>query len=103
MENLLKWLKSSYEHKKLLLINIFLSIYILINLIGGDRGLLSYFEKKKLVVNLKLLEQKLNKDLIDLEKKNSLLSEKINYDYIDILYREKFKFGKKEEIIIKIK
>ena len=96
-------IRSFFLRKKLLLINIFLSIYILTNLIGGDRGLLSYFEKKKLVVNLKLLEQKLNKDLIDLEKKNSLLSEKINYDYIDILYREKFKFGKKEEIIIKIK
>ena len=96
-------IRSFFSRKKLLLINIFLSIYILTNLIGGDRGLLSYFEKKKLVVNLKHLEQKLNKDLIDLEKKNSLLSDKINYDYIDILYREKFKFGKKEEIIIKIK
>ena len=96
-------IRSFFSRKKLLLINIFLSIYIFINLIGGDRGLLSYFEKKKLVVNLQLLEQKLNEDLIDLEKKNSLLSEKINYDYIDILYREKFKFGKKEEIIIKIK
>ena len=96
-------IRSFFSRKKLLLINIFLSIYILTNLIGGDRGLLSYFEKKKLVVNLKHLEQKLNEDLIDLEKKNSLLSEKINYDYIDILYREKFKFGKKEEIIIKIK
>ena len=96
-------IRSFFSRKKLLLINIFLSIYILTNLIGGDRGLLSYFEKKKLVVNLKHLEQKLYKDLKDLEKKNSLLSEKINYDYIDILYREKFKFGKKEEIIIKIK
>ena len=96
-------IRSFFSRKKLLLINIFLSIYILTNLIGGDRGLLSYFEKKKLVVNLKHLEQKLNKDLKDLEKKNSLLSQKINYDYIDILYREKFKFGKKEEIIIKIK
>ena len=96
-------IRSFFSRKKLLLINIFLSIYILINLIGGDRGLLSYFEKKKLVVNLKFLEQNLNKDLKDLEKKNSLLSEQINYDYIDILYREKFKFGKKEEIIIKIK
>ena len=96
-------IRSFFSRKKLLLINIFLSIYILINLIGGDRGLLSYFEKKKLVVKLELSEQKLNKNLKDLEKKNSLLSEKINYDYIDILYREKFKFGKKEEIIIKIK
>ena len=96
-------IRSFFSRKKLLLINIFLLIYILTNLIGGDRGLLSYFEKKKLVVNLQLLEQKLNEDLIDLEKKNSLLSEKINYDYIDILYREKFKFGNEEEIIIKIK
>ena len=71
-------IRSFFSRKKLLLINIFLSIYILINLIGGDRGLLSYFEKKKLVVNLKHLEQKLYKDLKDLEKKNSLLSEKIN-------------------------
>ena len=75
-------IRSFFSRKKLLLINIFLSIYILINLIGGDRGLLSYFEKKKLVVNLKHLEQKLNKDLKDLEKKNSLLSEKINYESI---------------------
>ena len=67
-------IRSFFSRKKLLLINIFLSIYILINLIGGDRGLLSYFEKKKLLVNSKLLEQKLNKDLIDFEKKNSLLS-----------------------------
>ena len=96
-------IRSFFSRKKLLLINIFLSIYILTNLIGGDRGLLSYFEKKKLVVNLKFLEQNLNKDLKDLEKKNSLLSEQINYDYIDILYREKFKFGNEEEIIIKIK
>ena len=96
-------IRSFFSRKKLLLINIFLSIYILTNLVGGDRGLLSYFEKKRLMVNLKLLEQKLNKNLKDLEKKNSLLSEKINYDYIDILYREKFKYGKKEEIIIKIK
>ena len=96
-------IRSFFSRKKLLLINIFLSIYILTNLIGGDRGLLSYFEKKETNGKFKALEQKLNKDLVDLEKKNSLLSQKINYDYIDILYREKFKFGKKEEIIIKIK
>ena len=57
-------IRSFFSRKKLLLINIFLSIYILTNLIGGDRGLLSYFEKKKLMVNLNALEQKLNKDLV---------------------------------------
>ena len=96
-------IRSFFSRKKLLLINIFLTLYILTHFIGGDRGLLSYFEKKKMLVNLKILQQNLNNELINFEKKNSLLSEKINYDYIDILYREKLKFGKKEEIIIKIK
>ena len=26
-----------------------------------------------------------------------------NFDYLDMLYREKLKYGKKEEIIIKLK
>ena len=45
----------------------------------------------------------LSKNLKKIQNKNSLLSEKIDLDYLDILYREKFKFGKKDEILIKIK
>ena len=37
----------SFKNKKLILINIFLTLYVGINLIGGERGLVSYFEKKK--------------------------------------------------------
>ena len=35
--------------------------------------------------------------------KNELLSSNLDLDFIDTIYREKFKFGKKEEIIIKLK
>ena len=38
----------SFKKKKFILFNIFLTLYIGINLIGGERGLFSYFEKKKI-------------------------------------------------------
>ena len=89
--------------KKLLLLNILLTLYIATNMIGGERGLISYFEKEKKQKNLiekkKILSEKLN----EFEKKNKLLSTNLNLDYVETLYREKLKFGKKEEIIIKLK
>ena len=36
----------SLKKKKFILLNIFLTLYIGINLIGGERGLISYFDKK---------------------------------------------------------
>ena len=39
----------------------------------------------------------------DLEHKNSLLTEKLDLDYIEILIREKFVFGKKKDKIYIIK
>ena len=89
--------------KKFLLLNIFLALYIATNMIGGERGLISYYEKEKKQKNLiekkKILTEKLN----EFEKKNKLLSTNLNFDYVETLYREKLKFGKKEEIIIKLK
>ena len=89
--------------KKLLLLNILLTLYIATNMIGGERGLVSYYEKEKKQKNLiekkNILSEKLNK----YEKKNKLLSSNLNFDYVETLYREKLKFGKKEEIIIKLK
>jgi len=92
-----------FKNKKLFLLNVFLSLYVTINLIGGERGLISYFEKKKIENQLKKKEILLSKKLKILENKNVLLSTNLNLDFIDILYRDKFKFGKKNEIIIKIK
>ena len=91
-----------FKTKKLLLLNIVLSIYIVTNLIGGERGLVSYYEKKKLDEEL-VLKRKFNSELSEVEKMNKLLSSKLNLDFIETIYREKLKFGKKEEIIIKLK
>ena len=83
--------------KKFALINIFLFLYVIINLFDGQRGLISYFEKKNIINDLfqekKLLTEKLNL----IEKKNRMLTDKIDLDYLEILYREKFMVGKKNE------
>jgi|TARA_B100001057_G_C22594475_1_gene850312 cell division protein DivIC len=96
---LLKKIKS----KKLLLLNIFLTIYVFTNLIGGERGLISYYEKKNQEQMLIKTEDTIRNDLLELEKKNKLLSEKIDFDYLDTLYREKLKVGKKNEVLIRLK
>ena len=92
-----------FKSKKIILLNIFLSLYISINLIGGERGLVSYFEKKNIEKKLNTQNKNLKKELNVLENKNNLLSNKINLDYLDILYRDKLKFGKKNEVLIKLK
>ena len=92
----------SLKKKKFILLNIFLSLYIGINLIGGERGLISYFDKKKIFKELEIKEKMLTGKLQDLETKISLVKNN-DFDYLDMLYREKFKYGTKDEIIIKLK
>ena len=92
----------SLQKKKFLLFNIFLTLYIGINLIGGERGLISYFDKKKIYEELINKEIILSTQLEELEHKISLLK-KNDFDYLDMLYREKFRYGTKDEIIIKLK
>ena len=90
------------KKKKFLLFNIFFTLYIGINIISGDRGLLSYFEKNKTFQKLVKKEIKLTAELKDLNHK-ILLINKNDPDYLDILYRENFKYGTNDEIIIKLK
>ena len=92
----------SLKKKKFILFNIFFTLYISINLIGGERGLISYFDKKKTYEELEKREKVLESKLEDLEHKISLVKNN-DFDYLDILYREKFKYGAKDEIIIKLK
>ena len=92
----------SFKKKKFVLFNIFLTLYIGINLIGGERGLISYLDKKNFYEELENKERVLNIKLKDLEHKISLV-ENNNFDYLDMLFREKFKYGTKDEIIIKLK
>ncbi len=92
----------SLKKRKFILCNIFLILYIGINLIGGERGLLSYFDKKNVYEELKKKENILAVKLEELEQKISLVKNN-NSDYIDLIYREKFRYGTKDEIIIKLK
>jgi cell division protein FtsB len=92
----------SLKKRKLILFNILLTLYVGTNLIGGERGLVSYFEKKNVFNELILKEAKINKDLQDLKHKIKLISNN-DLDYLDILYREKLRYGTKDEIIIKLK
>ena len=92
----------SFKKKKFVLFNIFFTLYIGINLIGGERGLISYLDKKNFYEELENKERILNIKLKDLEHKISLV-ENNNFDYLDMLFREKFKYGTKDEIIIKLK
>ena len=90
------------KKKKFILLNIFLTLYIGINLIGGERGLISYFDKKKDYEELTIKEKILTSQIEDLENKIYLI-ENNDLDYLDMLYREKFRYGTKDEIIIKLK
>ena len=86
-----------------LLISIFLILYFSFNLVSGKRGLFSYIEKNDLLSNLKKEELFLISKIEDMNHKNSLLSTNLDLDYIETLIREKFLFGKKDEIIYIIK
>ena len=92
-------LKNNY----FLLLSLFLITYFFFNLLSGDRGLLSYFEKKQILKNLKINELVLISKIEDFSLKNSLLSDNLDLDYIETLIRERFLFGKKNEQIYIIK
>ena len=89
------------NQKKFTLIAIFLFLYVLINLLDGQRGLISFYEKQK--IKEQLIEEKkaLTIKLAMVEKKNRLLTDKVDLDYLEMLYREKFMIGKSKERIYK--
>ena len=86
-----------------ILIITFLFIYFFFNFLDGERGLISYIEKKKIYEQLKNNQNLLKNKIADLEHKNSLLTENIDLDFIEILIREKFLFGKEGETTYIIK
>ena len=96
---MLKRLKKNY----FLLVSTFLILYFFFNLLSGQRGLISYFEKKQVLENLKQDELVLINKINNLDLKNSLLSDNLDLDYIEILIRERLLFGKKNETIYIIK
>ena len=104
-----KWLKSKYmsfiekiSNKKFTLISVFMFLYVIFNLLDGERGLISYYENQ--IVKKQLIKQKQNIEiqLYSYEKKNKLLTDNIDLDYLEMLYRKKFMIGKeKEKIYVK--
>ena len=96
---MLRLIKRNY----FLLTSIFLIFYFIFNLVSGERGLFSYFKKKELLSDLKKEETLLIKKIEDIDHKNSLLSTNLDLDYVEILIRERFLFGKKGETIYLIK
>ena len=82
-----------------LLISTFFFVYIAFNLLDGERGLFSYFEKKEIQNQQIQKKNNLTAELNDVERKILLLTENIDLDYLEILYREKFFYGKTNEIV----
>ena len=89
------------NQKKFTLITVFLFLYVLINLLDGQRGLISYYEKQKIKQQLIEEEKELSIKLAMVERKNKLLTGKVDLDYLEMLYREKFMVGKSNEHIYK--
>ena len=87
------------NHKKFTLISIFLFLYLILNLLDGERGLISYYEKKLVLKQLNQEKIELTEKLNLIKRKNILLTEKINLDYLETIYRKKFMVGKPEEKI----
>ena len=96
---MLKKLKNNY----FLIISTFLILYFFFNLLSGERGLISYFDKKQILSSLQEKELSLTREIGNLEFKNSLLSDNLDLDYIEILIRQRFIYGKKNETIYIIK
>ena len=96
---MLRLIKKNY----FLLISLFLIFYFSFNLVSGERGLFSYMEKKEILYNLKYKELSLINRIDDLDRKNSLLSDNLDLDFIETLIRERFLFGKQDETIYIIK
>ena len=92
---MLKRLKKNY----FLLVSTFLVLYFFFNLLSGERGLISYFEKKQILKDLISEKNALVAHIQELEFKNSLLSDNLDLDYIETLIRERFLFSKKNETL----
>ena len=96
---MIKNIKKNY----FILIGTFLFLYFFFNLLDGERGLISLLKKENLLSQLKLEEKTIKENIEDLEFKNSLLSNNLDIDYVEILIRDKFLFGKEGETTYIIK
>ena len=94
---------SIIKKKYFILLSTFFFLYFFFNLLDGERGLISYFEKKQILEELKNQKNELTHKINNLDIKNSLLTDNLDLDYIETLIRQKFLFGKKGENLYIIK
>jgi cell division protein DivIC len=99
-----KWLKFKYmrflniiNQKKFTLISVFLLLYVTLNLLDGERGLISFYKKQIIIEQLQLKESLLKNQLNEIKRKNNLLTDVVDLDYLETLYRKKFMVGKVNE------
>ena len=94
---------SIIKKKYFILLSTFFFLYFFFNLLDGERGLISYFEKKQVFEELKNQKNELTHKINNLDIKNSLLTDNLDLDYIETLIRQKFLFGKNGETLYIIK
>ena len=94
---------SIIKKKYFILLSTFFFLYFFFNLLDGERGLISYFEKKQILDELKNQKKELTHKINNLDIKNSLLTDNLDLDYIETLIRQKFLFGKNGETLYIIK
>ena len=90
-----------FRLRKLIFVNILLFSYVILNLLDGERGLVSYIEKLNIKEQLLIEKKSIRNQLNIIEMKNNLLTNTIDLDYLETLYREKFMVGKPNEKIYK--
>tara|TARA_A100001015_G_C14920730_1_gene684212 strand:- start:171 stop:467 length:297 start_codon:yes stop_codon:yes gene_type:complete len=86
-----------------ILITTFLIIYFFLNLLDGERGLISFFKKKNILIDLTNKQVLLINNIKETELKNSLLTNKLDLDFIETLIRKNFLLGRKSDKIYIIK
>ena len=85
------------NQKKFTLISVFLLLYVTLNLLDGERGLISFYKKQIIIEQLQLKESLLKNQLNEIKRKNNLLTDVVDLDYLETLYRKKFMVGKVNE------
>ena len=86
-----------FKRSIILILPILLIIYFSLSLLGGNRGLFAYLDKKDQFENLQGKKLFLNNEITKVKMMNGLIDENLDKDYLEILIRDKFVVGKKGE------